>query len=151
MRAYYEKSIRKQAAAMGKQAEDLNVLDLCSSWTSHLPKSFSLAEKNGVGRVSGLGMNAAELQANDVLNDFVVRNLNEGHGKEALLPYEDATFDMVLCSLSVDYLVNPQAVFTDAARVLKPGGAIHIGSCIPSHLCATIGPIRDELTGTFVS
>lgn len=48
-----------------------DILDLGSSWVSHLP-----AEKK-FGRVVGHGMNAAELARNPQLDEFFVRNLNE--------------------------------------------------------------------------
>ena len=44
-----------------------------------------------VGRVSGVGMNAAELERNAQLTDSAVRDLN----RKPTLPYADATFDLV--------------------------------------------------------
>ena len=38
------------------------------------------------------------------------------------LPFADNTFDLVLCTVSVEYLVRPEGVFRDVARVLRPGG-----------------------------
>ena len=38
------------------------------------------------------------------------------------LPFEDASFDVVTNSLSVDYLTKPLALFAEIHRVLKPGG-----------------------------
>jgi SAM-dependent methyltransferase len=88
------------------------LLDLMSSWISHLPEDVRYA------RVSGLGMNAAELAANPRLDDSVVHDLNA----DPALPYPDACFDAVLNAVSVQYLVKPVAVFADVARVLRPGG-----------------------------
>lgn len=87
------------------------VLDLMSSLQSHLPAGFA-------GEVFGLGMNAEEMAANPRLAGHQVRDLN----LQPQLPWADASFDAVICSLSVEYLVEPFAVFAEAARVLRPGG-----------------------------
>lgn len=90
------------------------VLDLMSSWVSHLPQDKRLS------RVAALGMNEAELQANTRLDDFVVHDLN----KDPALPYADAQFDAVLIAVSVQYLIHPVEVFRDVGRVLRPGGRL---------------------------
>lgn len=90
------------------------VLDLCSSWTSHLnvyPKV-----------VVGLGMNKKELLANPSLTSWNVQDLNEN----PLLPYEDKAYSVVLCQLSIDYLTRPLEVLKEVGRVLQPGGTVHI-------------------------
>uniref|UniRef100_A0A7S2I4N2 Methyltransferase type 11 domain-containing protein n=1 Tax=Helicotheca tamesis TaxID=374047 RepID=A0A7S2I4N2_9STRA len=97
------------------------VLDLCSSWTSHIDGTAK--EKLGLKRISGLGMNAEELKANTVLTDWVVKDLNTN---EATLPYEDSSFDVVLCQLSIDYLTHPLEVMKEVGRVLRPGGRVVI-------------------------
>ncbi|KAL6758273.1 S-adenosyl-L-methionine-dependent methyltransferase [Haematococcus lacustris] len=90
-----------------------SVLDLCSSWVSHLPDEVPYA------RVVGHGMNAAELARNPRLDTFFVRNLNtEPRGWAAT----DNSFDAVLCCVSVQYLQQPEEVFSEIHRVLKPGG-----------------------------
>jgi len=88
------------------------VLDLMSSWVSHLP-----AELADV-RVSGLGLNAEELAQNPRLQEHQLHDLNAN----PLLPYADNRFDTVICTASVEYLVQPVAVFEQVRRVLKPGG-----------------------------
>src|SRR5688572_22996213 len=59
-----------------------DVLDLMSSWVSHLPDPAALP----LGRVVGLGMNAEELAANARLTSFDVVDLNAAQR----LPYPDA-------------------------------------------------------------
>ena len=93
-------------------APGATVLDLMSSWVSHLD---GIADST---RVSGLGMNAEELAGNPRLADCAVQDLN----REPRLPYADGSFDVVICSVSVEYLVRPFDVFAEVARVLKPGG-----------------------------
>jgi hypothetical protein len=88
------------------------ILDLMSSWHSHLPES--LAD----GSVVGLGLNRVELEANPALDDRLVQDLNQ----EGRLPFPDGDFDAVVCTASVEYLVEPFAVLREVARVLRPGG-----------------------------
>ncbi|PSC69600.1 S-adenosyl-L-methionine-dependent [Micractinium conductrix] len=89
------------------------VLDLCSSWVSHLP-----ADKK-YGRVVCHGLSAPELAANRQASDFFVRNLNTDPTGWALA---DGSVDAVVCTASVQYLQQPEAVFGEIARVLRPGG-----------------------------
>ena len=98
------------------------ILDLMSSWVSHLPEDVEF------GRVSGLGMNEGELAKNPRLTDHVVHDLN----REPELPYDDASFDAVLNAVSIQYLTNPVQVFRSVTRVLRPGG-LHVVAM--SHRC----------------
>lgn len=94
----------------------MKVLDLMSSCDSHLP-----AEIGGL-QVSGLGLNAAELDANPCLAERRVQDLNA----MAALPWPDGNFDCVLCTASIEYLVRPAAVLNEVRRVLRPGGVLAI-------------------------
>jgi len=88
------------------------VLDLMASWESHIPEGITDV------KVTGLGMNEIELQSNPVLNEHVIHDLNN----QPLLTYTDESFDLVICTASVEYLTNPLTVFEEIKRVLKPGG-----------------------------
>ncbi len=44
------------------------------------------------------------------------------HGTIEQLPFPDATFDIVLSLWVLEHVANPQLVFNEVARVLKPGG-----------------------------
>jgi len=105
---YYRRSIPK----------DSSILDICSSWVSHYPLEFPKVMK----RISATGMNALELKANDQLTDYTPKNLNI----EPKLSYDDESFDVVTCVVSIDYLISPIEVLKEAHRVLKPGGKIII-------------------------
>ncbi len=98
------------------------ILDLMSSWVSHLPEDVVYA------RVAGLGMNRDELERNSRLDDFVIHDLNANPE----LPYPDATFDAVLNAVSIQYLTRPVEVYASVAHVLKPGGIAVIAT---SHRC----------------
>jgi len=92
--------------------DDPVVLDLMSSVDSHLPSKRSFT------KVTGLGMNEEELRANPRLAERVVQDLNVN----PTLPFPDATFDVVLNAVSVEYLTRPFDVFQEVGRILKPGG-----------------------------
>lgn len=99
------------------------VLDLMSSWRSHLPDSCAR-------RTVGLGMNREEMEDNPQLDEVVVHDLNE----DPKLPFRDASFDAVLCCVSVQYLTQPLEICADVARVLRPGGAFVVtlsNRCFP--------------------
>ncbi|MCP4117760.1 MAG: methyltransferase domain-containing protein [Desulfobacteraceae bacterium] len=92
------------------------VLDLMAGWESHIPGELDLSS------LHGLGLNANELKGNKQLTAHTVQDLNT-NGR---LAFGDACFDAVICSLSVEYLINPVAVFKEVARVLKPGGVFAV-------------------------
>ena len=106
-----------------------DVLDLMSSWVSHLPVEPAL------GRVAGLGMNAEELSANPRLTEFCVHDLNE----QPRLPYTAASFDQAFIAVSIQYLIQPVEVLTDIARVLRPAGRLVVAM---SHRCFPTKAIR---------
>ena len=89
------------------------ILDLMSSWVSHLPDGLVL-------EVVGHGMNAQELAANPRLDRWFVQDLN----RNADLPEPDEAFDAVLVCVGVQYLQHPLAVFREIRRVLTPEGVI---------------------------
>ncbi len=113
-------------ASVLPEAGDL--LDLMSSWVSHLPdRSFR--------RVAGLGMNAVELAQNPRLSESLVHDLNA----DPRLPFDDACFDAVLNAVSIQYLVRPIEVYAEVARVLRPGGVSIVAM---SHRCFPTKAIR---------
>ncbi|MFN6131711.1 MAG: class I SAM-dependent methyltransferase [Synechococcaceae cyanobacterium] len=90
------------------------VLDLMSSWVSHLPEDVSYRE------VIGHGLNAEELRANPRLSRHWLQNLNV----EQSLPLEDSCLDAVLIVAGWQYLQYPEAVAAELLRVLRPGGQL---------------------------
>ncbi len=98
------------------------ILDLMSSWVSHLPAEMSFE------RVIGHGMNADELAANPRLDDYFVQDLNQ----DPSLRLADHCLDAVCLCVSVQYLQKPVAVFRELARVLRPGAPLIITF---SHRC----------------
>jgi len=88
------------------------ILDLMSSWRSHLPQSVNPK------RLAGLGLNRAEMEDNPALTEVVVHNVN----RDPRLPFADQSFDGAVMTVSIQYLTRPLEVFTDVGRVLRAGG-----------------------------
>lgn len=93
-------------------APGAQVLDLMGSWTSHLPADLDLAG------LTVLGLNGEELRANPRATATVVHDLN----REPVLPFADGSFDAVICTASVEYLLDPRRAAREIGRVLRPGG-----------------------------
>ncbi len=85
------------------------VLDLMSSWVSHLPSNVSYK------KVIGHGMNEAELSSNERLDRFFVQNLN----KKQNMPIEDSSVDVGLIVAGWQYLQYPEKVSLELSRVIK--------------------------------
>lgn len=101
------------------------ILDLMSSWVSHLPAEVEYS------RVAATGMNEAELAANPRLHEYVVRNLNA----DQTLPFGDDEFDGAAICVSVQYLTEPEAVFREIGRVVKPSAPLIVtfsNRCFPT-------------------
>ncbi len=100
------------------------ILDLMGSWISHLPEDVAFA------RVTGHGMNAAELSANRRLDEWFVQDLNA----DPVLSLATAQFDGACLCVSIQYLQQPVAVLQEVARVLRPGSPLVItfsNRCFP--------------------
>lgn len=114
-----------------------DVLDLMSSWVSHLPPEVEYRS------VVGHGLNAAELARNPRLTRSFVQDLNTN----PFLPLEDASFDAVLCCVSVQYQQRPVEVWREAWRTARPGGRAVLtfsNRCFPSKAIALWGATGDE-------
>jgi SAM-dependent methyltransferase len=109
--------------------EGARLLDLMSSWVSHLPPERAFAE------VVGHGMNAEELAANPRLSRWFVQDLNQ----TPVLPIAEAAFDGAMCCVGVQYLQRPVAVMADVRRVLAPGAPFIVSfsnRCFPTKAVA---------------
>lgn len=88
------------------------VLDLMSSWVSHLPDEIAY------GEVIGHGLNREELQSNPRLDRHWVQDLN----RDQTLPLDDVSVDAALTVAGWQYLQYPEAIACEMWRVLRPGG-----------------------------
>jgi SAM-dependent methyltransferase len=105
------------------------ILDLMSSWVSHLPPEIDYR------RVAGIGMNAAELAANPRLTEWRVQDLN----REPRLDFADGEFDAAAICVSIQYLTRPSLLLREVARVLRPGAPLVItfsNRCFPTKAVA---------------
>jgi SAM-dependent methyltransferase len=123
------------------------VLDLMSSWVSHLPLDVQY------GSVVGHGMNAEELAANPRLSRWFVQDLNIDPG----LPLQDSSFDAACLCVSVQYLQRPVDVFREVARVLRPGAPFVVSfsnRCFPTKAVAIwqalAGPAQQRLVTAYM-
>ena len=113
------------------------VLDLMSSWISHLPPEVTYR------RVVGLGMNEVELRENPRLDAYMTQDLN----RDPALPFGDGEFDGVGICVSIDYLTRPVEVLREVGRVLKPGAPTVISfsnRCFPSKAVAIWQRLDDK-------
>ena len=90
------------------------VLDLMSSWVSHLPEGIDYQE------VIGHGLNAEELKANQRLDRHWVQNLNV----DQQLPLATDSVDVALIVAGWQYLQQPEAVAAELLRVVRPRGEV---------------------------
>lgn len=86
-------------------------LDVMAGAMSHMPEDAVFQE------LIGVDVCKKAVEANKALTQSVVQNLNT----TPVLPFDDQSFDgAVLCD-GFAYLTQPQRVFEDIYRVLKPG------------------------------
>ena len=112
-------------------------LDLMSSWVSHYPEDLPR------NRIVGHGMNLVELSHNPALSEYWVQDLNA----DPVLPRAAGEFDGVTICVSVQYLTRPVEVFTEIARVLKPGCPLVVtfsNRCFPTKAVAAWRYLEDK-------
>ena len=120
------------------------ILDLMSSWISHLPPDIEYSH------VVGHGMNEAELAANEALDEFFVQDLNAN----PILPLPAGRFDGACLCVSVQYLQQPVTVLKEVARVLRPDAPIVItfsNRCFPTKAVAIWQALEGAEQQTLVS
>ncbi|EME50242.1 hypothetical protein DOTSEDRAFT_50338 [Dothistroma septosporum NZE10] len=119
------------------------ILDFCSSWVSHYPKDIEHAAKSGELKVTGLGMNQAELERNDVLNHGrILKDLNVDPDiasalleKNCVGTEESEKLDASTNVVSTDYLTRPVEVLKSLREATKVGGTVHLtisNRCFPT-------------------
>jgi hypothetical protein len=92
------------------------ILDLMSSWRTHLPEDFVKEQ------LVGLGLNAVELAENPQLDHRIVQDINTLPG----LPFRDSCMHAAVITVSAQYLTKPIEVFQEVNRVLEDHGTFHI-------------------------
>ena len=105
------------------------LLDLMSSWRSHLPEGLRARD------VVGLGLNAEEMADNPKLTQSIVHDVNG----DPRLPFGDEAFDGAMCAVSIQYVTHPLLVFREVRRVLRPGAPFVVSfsnRCFPTKAVA---------------
>jgi len=120
------------------------IVDLMSSWVSHLPDDVAY------GEVIGHGMNAEELAANPRLTRWLVQDLN----REPALPFADASLDGAMICVAIQYLQRPTEVLRELARALKPGAPLIVSfsnRCFPTKAVSVWLALDDRGHASLVS
>jgi len=105
------------------------IIDLMSSWVSHLPADVAY------GEVIGHGMNQEELAANPRLSRWFIQDLN----RDSRLPLADGCIDAAMICVGVQYLQRPVEVLAEVGRILRPGAPLVISfsnRCFPTKAVA---------------
>jgi SAM-dependent methyltransferase len=113
------------------------LLDVMSSWRSHLPQGFHTKE------VVGLGLNAEEMADNPQLTASIVHDLN----RDPRLPFGDREFDGAMCAVSIQYVLHPVLLLKEMCRVLKAGAPFVVSfsnRCFPTKAVAVWLGTMDE-------
>ena len=92
------------------------ILDLLSSWRSHLPDRFPKK------KLVGVGLNEVEMAQNPQLDEWVVHDLNA----DPRLPFADRSFDAAVLTVSIQYITKPVEVFREVNRTLKDTAGFHV-------------------------
>ena len=90
------------------------VLDLMSSWVSHLPENIKYK------KVIGHGLNKKELESNKALDSFWIQNLNI----DRTLPLSDSSIDFCLMVAAWQYLQYPEEIASELRRIIRPKGIL---------------------------
>ncbi|KAF8848183.1 hypothetical protein BDZ45DRAFT_754101 [Acephala macrosclerotiorum] len=115
-----------------------SVLDMCSSWVSHLPDNLKPQTMIGVG------MNQQELARNGHLTKSFIKDLNTN---PSLQEVPSDSVDAVICNVSVDYFIQPVSILKEMHRVLRADGTAHIAfsnRCFPTKAIGKWMGMSDE-------
>ena len=133
LREYYDSTLPRKG----------RILDFCSSWVSHYPKAVEDAAESDELKITGLGMNKAELDANKVLNNgrlLVDLNedpdINKALSEAKVIGLNDSErLDASTNVVSTDYLTQPIGVLKSLREATKTGGTVHLtisNRCFPT-------------------
>ena len=120
------------------------ILDLMSSWRSHLPEGFPKE------KLVGVGLNDVEMRDNPQLDERLVHDLNA----DPALPFDDDAFDAAVVTVSIQYMIRPLEIFAEVHRILKPAAALHViysNRMFPTKAIALWQSLDDEARGKLIT
>jgi SAM-dependent methyltransferase len=105
----------------------------------------------GDGRLT-VELDAAELTAADVSRSALERSRRRVPGArvveldpDAPLPFEDGSFDLVLCAETIEHVRDVQLLLSEARRVLRPGGTFAVTTPASRALIRPPDPLTPHL------
>ncbi|MCJ1335808.1 hypothetical protein MMC09_001082 [Bachmanniomyces sp. S44760] len=123
------------------------ILDFCTSWISHFPPNLEKAAVKTAKRqftqneaetddleVIGMGISKPELDANPILSQRILQDLNTNSTIPASVS-AGGNLDASTCVVSIDYLTSPLQVLSSLYTITKPQGTIHLvisNRCFPT-------------------
>jgi len=151
---YFDRTVESVFAATMDGARGY-LLDVASGDGSQL-RAFA-----GTDRVKPVGLELSAPLIGRARSTFERDNIRAAlvRGDAQRLPYDDGTFDRIVCQGSLDHFPSPRAFLAEAARVLAPDGRLVIAlhnydsaSCRISRtmyaLRGRLGISRDDPTGS---
>lgn len=116
------------------------VLDLGSG--SGMDAFVAALEVGPEGRVIGLDMTDAQLEkAERLRTEHGIDHVTLQRGRIEQLPFDDASFDVVISNGVINLAPDKPRVFAEAARVLRPGGRLALADIV------TEKPLTDAIVG----
>jgi SAM-dependent methyltransferase len=111
--------------SLGRLAPSERVLDLGSgAGTDSLVAALMVGPE---GRVTGIDMTPEMLaKARSAAEEMHATNVEFVQGEAESMPFDDATFDVVISNGVIDLIPDKDAVFAELHRVLAPGGRLQI-------------------------
>jgi SAM-dependent methyltransferase len=123
----YQKSPHRSAESVRRVHSILSGLHPSSHSLAHLDigcgDGFIFECKPGHWSSHGVDATPEMLQA--CASNYPDVKLELGYAE--LLPFKDATFDVVTCYSFLDHLESTECFYAEAIRVLKPGGVFYFG------------------------
>ena len=99
-------------------------------------------------RVSRLGWRTVGIDASDdmlrlgpYISWDVLRSVRLVRSVAEVLPFRDASFDLVICQGSLDHFAQPRLFMSEATRVLSPGGRLVIALANYDSLSCRLGRV----------